>query len=385
MEQKKQVIYLSAGGTGGHISPAISIAEICLDAGMDIFFFTSNRDRRFPILSNLEHLGVKVIFYPGPRLPRVSFSLLWQLPVFLWNFYRSLLIVSKIFRSFPGDKAIAFGGYVTAPMLWYVRKRVPFFLCEQNSVLGLVNRVFSSGAAKIFLSFPLIPTPKQEIAKKTALVGNPIRKQAAPDNASVTINAKEKDRLLRKLAKNDGDNLISVNGKKILLIMGGSQGARFLNEWALTYLRRRQDVFIILLAGTGFSSQLEEQKNILEIEQKSRLLLLPFVEDMRDVFQVTDCALARSGGSLYEIAAWGIPSVLVPYPYATDNHQKWNALYFQEKFQFPIVEEADGVDSLSDTMDRFLDNAKLLKSIRATLKKEKIADAALRILHEISQ
>lgn len=374
MNQKKKYIYLVAGGTGGHISPALAVAEILLERSWSVRIMVSTRDMRFSFVKNFTQPQVEVLYYNPPKLPALNYKIFWQGPIFLYRFLKAKQQVNGWFQEKPPSCIVGFGGYVSAPAL-AASKKVPIYIAEQNSYLGKVNRYFAKSARRIFAAFPLI-NQNTEYENKVLLLGNPVRKQAKPGKDNYDVDSQPKKEIEKKYFSDS----LKMNAKELttILIMGGSQGAQTLNEWAFEYIEHRDSVRILLLAGTGIGDDLLRKRENLPQKNKARLAILPFVENMKEVYALSDFAVARSGGSLYELAAWAIPAVLIPYPYAADNHQFHNARFFSEKFSFPVVEERAGFASITASVDTMLSGKYL--EIKKFLRLSDISESENRIV-----
>ncbi|MCS6985428.1 MAG: UDP-N-acetylglucosamine--N-acetylmuramyl-(pentapeptide) pyrophosphoryl-undecaprenol N-acetylglucosamine transferase [Leptospiraceae bacterium] len=304
MEKKEKAIFIAAGGTGGHISPGVALAEGFLKKKVRVVFFSLEKDRDYPDLERLRMFeGVHVVFYKAPPLP----SKVWLWPRFAKNLILSLGQVREQHKLYQVVAAIGMGGYPAFPLLLYSKfMKIPYFLCEQNSVMGFVSQLFAKRAQKVFLSFPM-----KTNASHYVFTGNPLRSQF------------QKKVVVRK----------PTSFRKILIV-GGSQGARDLNE---LYLRMIEDPFfenwqIILSTGKNHYHAIYPKK-------RKKDQILPFITDMPRFLTNCDVVLCRAGsGTLYEVIWAQKPSVLFPFPYATKNHQYYNALYLKEQGVSEIID-----------------------------------------------
>jgi UDP-N-acetylglucosamine--N-acetylmuramyl-(pentapeptide) pyrophosphoryl-undecaprenol N-acetylglucosamine transferase len=388
METKKKKIYLVAGGTGGHISPAIALAENLSKNGFAPVLITAKRDLRFSFLQDLGEAGIGHYTYEAPKFNKNPLKIL----MFLKNFYKALALVGKWLQKDQPIAIIGFGGYVSAPVLWKAGKGIPIFLCEQNSYLGLVNRLFLKKSRRVFLSFPLVNQriSANQVQKKFLLYGNPIREQASPQgilNEAPKYQKLRKEAFTRYFINNhlgiSRENKAKINKMDTLLIFGGSQGAEFLNQWAVNFIKNHSKVKVILICGSEKTESLETLLSDFIPETRARISLIGFETDMRPLYALADLAVARAGGSLFELAAWEIPTVQVPYPFAADNHQLYNAQYFQKNFNFEIFEQSLGQQKLSEMIQNFMNNIPLRQNIKALLHEKKFDKAGLEITLEL--
>ncbi|MDX1958828.1 MAG: glycosyltransferase [Leptospiraceae bacterium] len=306
-------IIIAAGGTGGHISPGVALVEYILDnkASLDIenvYIHSLKRNKDNP---DLKEAGCEILWHNIPQLN-------WKIPFFIFHYIYYILktFISFFFRKI--DVVIAMGGYSCIPSLIYAivfRKKI--FLCEQNRVSGKVIRIFSKFAHKISYSFPT-----EDIAPnvETKVNGNPLRTKIFPDKKV----AQEKNKHLRPKEKMN------------ILVMGGSQGARQINNMVLATLNNtditKQFNFRVL---TG-SNLYEEAKK----KTASSVDLISYSQDMKKHYEWANLIIARSGaGVISEASLHALPMILVPYPFATDNHQLANAIYFKEKFGAIVINQ----------------------------------------------
>lgn len=296
---------ISAGGTGGHISPGIALAETFIEFKdhfecESVIIHSVKRNLNNPDLQNPPCL---VVWHDSPRLSK------WNFLIFPILFTKNLLITFFQFRKLKVDVVISMGGYSGLPALIYAivfRKNI--FLCEQNCVMGRVNKLFKNFAKKVALSFPLSDTT--ELQNNFKIIGNPIRKKVIP-SISIKVNreisAKKKEKLN-------------------VLVMGGSQGSRQINNMVIRAMENdevAQKINFRMLTGTSLYEE-TKKKNTKQLD------LISYSIDMKEHYEWANLVVARSGaGVLSECAVFAIPMILIPYPYAADNHQEMNAKYFE--------------------------------------------------------
>ena len=292
-------IIIAGGGTGGHLFPAIALAEEFESRGKDneILFVGTKKGIEYRILPT-KGFKLKTILVSGVTggspLQRVIGVL-----KFLLGFFQSLGII----YSFRPNLVLGTGGYVSAPVIlaaWLFR--INTAICEQNSIPGLTNRILGRLVKKVFIAFeesaPYFPP------QKTYCTGNPIRKEFL----SFALPARKQ------------------NQSFTLLILGGSQGARSINHNminSLDYLSSlRNKIKIIHQTGASDFSWVKK-----EYEKKGfKAEVVSFISDIAPVYQEADLVISRAGAiTITEILASGKPSILIPYPYAAYNHQEVNA------------------------------------------------------------
>ncbi len=285
-----------AGGTGGHIMPGLALAEALLEKGREVFFVAGSRpiekrilkDKPFPVY----HLEVEG--FVGRSTPRKVIALFKLGLAFLHSL--------KIIRKVNPQIIFAEGGYVSIPVVLagkLLGKRLG--LHEQNAIPGVANKLLSRLVDKVFISFP---ESKDWFPKdKVVFSGNFVRRSL----------------FMKKEGKKDGI---------CLLILGGSLGARFINELALKILPRLLEEFpnLRVIWQTGLDDYERVKQKFSEEAFGDRVKILPFIDDMGSAYGEADFVLSRAGAStLSELCAFGIPALFIPFPYATHNHQEKNA------------------------------------------------------------
>lgn len=306
-------VVVMAGGTGGHVFPALAVAEGLRARGVSIHWLGTRAGieaelvpaHGFPItyldVSGVRGQGLK-------RLLQAPFKLLV-----------AVITAMKLLRSVQADAVIGLGGYVTGP--GGVAARLlgkPLLIHEQNAIAGFTNRMLSLLASRVLEAFPRAFAP----AGKVTCVGNPVRREIAalPEPA------------LRYAGR---------KGALCILVLGGSQGAVALNELvpeALAVLVKTQALVIRHQAGKKNLEKTMAKYHGLGIEAE----VLPFIEDMAATYAWADLVICRSGAlTVSEIAAAGVASVLIPYPYAVDDHQTENGKFLGDAGAAKLFRQQD--------------------------------------------
>jgi len=299
-------ILLAGGGTGGHIFPGLALAEelSAAEPGCELCFAGSpggleerlvpEAGRRLELVASVKARGVL-------GLAGLPFSLV-----------RAVWSAGRLLGSFRPDVVVALGGYAAlAPGLAAWRRRVPLVVLEQNAIPGRVSRFLSRLAAEVHAEFPE-SVGRFARPEKVVATGNPVRR-AILDAAERRANRKPRP-----------------DGKMTLLVIGGSQGARRLNELfaeAGPHLGGLAgSLKVVHVTGTDKFTAAAERAGQSAVETE----VLAFEKDMARLYQEADLVLSRAGATaLAEIAACGLPAVLVPFPFAKDNHQEANARCFE--------------------------------------------------------
>lgn len=295
-------LIVTGGGTGGHLFPAIAVAvEVQRRfAGSDIFFIGTGRRIDDRVLQRLGFIretvncsGVKGMGLVG------TLQSIFRLPL-------AVIKAARIIRRCKPDLVFAVGGYVTGPVLVAAKIfGVPICIHEQNSVPGLANRLAGKIADRVCISLPCEPG---FAGHKTDLTGNPVRKEIVA--AAETRSGKQNENLT-------------------LLVLGGSQGAHRLNELMLEAagFLQEQGVQFNIIHQTGKKDQDLVQKGYERIGCKADVA--DFFTDMVTLYNRADLVISRAGATtLAELAVMGLPALLIPYPYAADDHQTKNGEFY---------------------------------------------------------
>lgn len=296
-------VVVSGGGTGGHIYPALSlINEIKKqDAHAEILYIGTERGLESDIIPR-EGIPFETIHISGFQR-----KLSVENVKTIIRFFKGTSRAKRLLKSFKPDVVIGTGGYVCGPVVYAAAKlKIPTVIHEQNSVPGLTNKFLSRYVDQVAICFEEAKRYFPE--KKVVFTGNP--------RASEVVNV-HPDTAKRSL---DLDPL-----KKTVLIVGGSRGARPINEAFHSVINEfaEKDYQVVYVTGAvHFDSVMEAVKD----RQPSNVIIKPFIHNMPDVLSAVDVIVARAGATtLAEITSLGLPSILIPSPYVTNNHQEKNA------------------------------------------------------------
>ncbi|MCB2154375.1 undecaprenyldiphospho-muramoylpentapeptide beta-N-acetylglucosaminyltransferase [bacterium] len=304
-------ILIVAGGTGGHVAPALSVGSFLRTHFGDdtvVRYLSGSRGIERTAFDSADEFPVKLAC---DRPPRLSVFAVPQLA----SYARSILQSRAILRDFRPHAILAMGGYVCAPVLLAARmQRIPFFMHESNSVPGQVTRLFAKRARCVFLAHDAAAR-RLKRGSVTQVIGTPVRPSLLECNRPAARAQYGFD-----------------SGMPVALVLGGSQGARALNESmveAIGHLAESctPDRPLGLLWSAG-PVNLKTVRDQIEgiAPDRIQVRLFDYIRDMENAYAASDLVISRAGAStLAEIAALGLPSILVPYPYAKDNHQLSNA------------------------------------------------------------
>jgi UDP-N-acetylglucosamine--N-acetylmuramyl-(pentapeptide) pyrophosphoryl-undecaprenol N-acetylglucosamine transferase len=354
-------VLFAGGGTGGHLTPALAIAEELRrrDRAIEVLMVGTNRpvDRRVLPASGFPHR-----FLDAPYIHRTGRLRNVAVP---WRFGRALVEARRIVSEFSPDVAVGTGGYVSAPVLVAARLAgVPVALQEQNASPGLTNRFLGRIADEVYLNFPESRRSFPERAR-AVVTGNPItlNGQQAPDRTA----------LLSRWGL--------TSGRRTLMVMGGSQGARRLNEITTEMLARYPGGYPHNLFFQTGRDHYEAVLQRLGGSPPPNVVLQPFFTPMKEVYPLLDLIVCRAGAmTLSEITCWGIPSILVPYPLATDRHQERNARAMAEDQAALWIPESElTAPLLAEKVDLLMENGPIRENIADRARRRGRRDAAREI------
>ena len=347
-------VVISAGGTGGHIYPAIAIINKIKseEPNSDILYIGTSDRMEKDIIPELGIKYVELEIYGFKR--KFTFENIKVLIKFL----KSREKCKKIIKDFDPEIVIGAGGYVTAPVIWAAKKLgKKTFIHEQNSVVGLSNKYLTKYADKIGVSFE--STMKYFPKNKVVLTGNPCSQKA------ISIKkAKKEDYGLSK-------------DKKLILIVMGSLGSKTINDKIFSFLAafRNKDYEVLFVTGNSYYEKIKNNKYPKNIK------VVPFIYELPSIMKVTDLMITRAGAStMSEIMALAVPAIFIPSPYVTNNHQYKNAMDLVNKNAALILEEKNLTkEALIKLIDDTLLNTKNYNEIKNNLKNIGIKDSGERI------
>ncbi len=296
-------VAIACGGTGGHLFPGLAVAEQLKLRGCDVALLISPKDVDQQAVKSAH--GMEIFTLPAVGLQNGNYF------SFGGRFVKSLFAARKIFRRRRPDAVLAMGGFTSAPPVFVAKDMgVKTFLHESNTIPGRANRFLSRFVDEVFVGFPEAAARLK--TRKVTTTGTPVRPQFQPRDAAACRTA-----------------LGLEPNRPTILVVGGSQGARGLNEMILSALP--------LLAGRGWQwlhltgASDFEKVNAAYATRGIKAVVKPFLAEMDLALGAATACISRSGASsLAEIAAMRLPSLLVPFPAAADNHQYFNALAFEK-------------------------------------------------------
>ncbi|MAJ91521.1 MAG: undecaprenyldiphospho-muramoylpentapeptide beta-N-acetylglucosaminyltransferase [Legionellales bacterium] len=331
--QNKNILIM-AGGTGGHVYPALAVADTLKLEGFKLFWLGSNNGLEKNIVPKHGYTLLK-INVKGIRGKGI-FHLL-SAPFFIVaSIFQALLVMVKIRPVI----VLGMGGFASGPggiAAWLMR--IPLLIHEQNSIAGLTNRLLSPFAVSVMTAFPEV----FKNSDKTIITGNPIRyeieKISKPENRYINLKSKE----LR------------------ILVLGGSLGAEKLNKIVPATISSLGNEYVLKVKHQCGEKNFSKTQSIYK-DYNLNIDLTPYIDDMVHAYTWADLVICRAGAStISEITACGIASILIPYPFAVDNHQMSNAKYLSDQGAAILIEEEKcNIDKLKNILLDFINTPDLL-------------------------
>jgi UDP-N-acetylglucosamine--N-acetylmuramyl-(pentapeptide) pyrophosphoryl-undecaprenol N-acetylglucosamine transferase len=351
MEQQRRNVrcLIAAGGTAGHVAPSLAVAEALERRGAEVTFAGSpdRIEARLVPEAGYELDTFRISGLPRRPSPALARALLLA--------GRAPRACARILEARRPDVVLGGGGYVAGPMVYAAaRKKIPTALMEADAQLGLANRLAAPFARRVFLSYPIAGRE----GSKYRVTGRPIPARSQP------------------VPRDEARRLFGLpETGPVLLVFGGSLGARVLNELAIDAFGEAGPA-VLHLAGTRDYDELRSRVT------RPDYRLYAFTEEFGAALGASDLALARAGGSVWELAAAGKPAVLVPGLFATANHQEKNARFFEEGGGAVVVPETE-VGRAPDVVRSLLDDPRRLAEMSAAMTRLARPEAAEEIAEEL--
>lgn len=337
-------IIISGGGTGGHIYPAIAIANTLKrkHPTCNILFVGAIGKME---MEKVPKAGYKI---EGLDIVGIQRRLTWKNLLVPFKLAKSMYRAGQIIKSFQPDVAIGVGGYASGPLLRMAGvKNIPYVIQEQNSHAGITNKILSKRAKKICVAYDGMERffPKSKIK----FTGNPVRQDISEldDKKDIAI-------------KHFG---LDPN-KKTILVFGGSLGARTLSD-AIAHGFDRTDVNLIWQVGSMFIDRYSNTS----VAKMPNVHILAFIDRMDLAYAAADIAVTRAGAlTISELSIVGMPAIMVPFPYASEDHQTRNAMSLVDKNAGLMITDAKADQDLIPAMNSLIDDSDLQATITEQLK-----------------
>lgn len=354
-------IVITAGGTGGHIFPAIAIIKKLKELYKDVeILYIGTTDRMESSIipnMNIDYVGIEMIGLNRKNILK-NFKTIKCL-------YKGIKKAKKTLQEFKPDFVLGVGGYITVPVLYAASKlKIKCAIHEQNAIAGLSNKLLSKKVDKVFVSIE--ESKKYFDEKKVIYTGNP--------RSEEIINAKKQDKKDFKLDPN----------KKLVIITMGSLGSYTINNKMKEILKavKNKNYQVLYISGKSYYEEFKKEKDI-----PNNVVVCDLIEDWLGLLKNCDVLVSRAGATtIAEITAVGLASILIPSPYVTNNHQMKNAMALKNKNACYILEEEElNTKNLLDRIDEILNKKEKALQLRTNAKKMRKEKSATIICEEIKK
>jgi len=367
--KKKYTYFITGGGTGGHIYPAIAIAEALRkdETTKNIYYIGNPNNLEYGIVkkARFKFLPIKVSGMPR----KIGWDFIkWGIELELAN-WRALYYLWR----FKPDAILGTGGYVSAPALMASNlTKTPYMIHDCDAQPGMVSKFVAPMAKKVSLAFE--DSASYIHSNNISINGNPIREQ------------------FKTLTKEQARQNMNLENKTTITIMGGSQGAKSIDEATIQCLKQifeKYDVQVIFQTGAKhYENTIKALEEVYpEFEHNKNLVIKPYFDDMVTALKATDIAISRAGSlSLSEICACGIAPILIPYPYAAADHQRKNAKSLLNKDACLYLEDKETTgETLLEKLDELLSNPERLATIQTNTRALAKLDATQTIVKQLKK
>lgn len=363
MEEKLRII-VSGGGTGGHIFPAVSIANAIKELYPDTEILFIGAEGRME-MQRVPAAGYKIIGLPVAGFDRKH--LLKNISVLI-KLFRSQLMARKIIKDFNPHAAVGVGGYASGPTLKMAGMMgIPTLIQEQNSYAGVTNKLLAQKAEKICVAYEGMERFFDK--DKIILTGNPVRQGLLSKNIS-------REEAIRSFGL--------APEKKTILIVGGSLGARTINNCMMLGFDKIKESGVQFIWQTGKIYINEAKQAVKAYGELPMLHVTDFISDMAAAYSAADVVISRAGaGSISEFCLLGKPVILVPSPNVAEDHQTKNALALVNKNAALYIKDSEATQKLLDTAIEAVHKPDLLKELSSNITKLAIKDSATIIAKEV--
>ena len=364
---------IAAAGTGGHINPGIAIANKIKqeEPNSEIIFIGTSR--------GLENDLVPRAGYKLDRINAYGFNRRFTLENIskMLKTLKSVGEAKKIIKNFKPDVVIGTGGYITAVVGYSAKKcKVPVVLHESNAFPGMAVKMLEKKADKILVGFQ---DAKERLSKSNNVVvtGTPTKIK----NKNMSLS--EKKEILSKLG--------FENDLPYVLVFGGSQGAKSINEALINIIKdsKNKNYNLIWATGSGSYEDIKTQleKNKINVESLKNTKVIPYIYNMEEILNAVDLVVSRSGAmTITEISNVGVPAIFIPFPFATENHQEYNARVLEKIGAAKIILDKDlTAEILHSKIEELTSNPQLMKEVGIRARKNSIADVEDKIYKEIKK
>lgn len=350
-------VVITAGGTGGHIFPALALISKLKEKDKDVevlYIGTTNRMEK-------DIIPKEGIPYIGIEMKGLNRKNIFKNVGVMKTYFKAVSKAKVEITKFKPDVVIGFGGYISAPVIYAASKlKIKTIIHEQNSIPGVSNKFLSRYVDKVLVSFK--ENIKDFPSSKTIYTGNPRSEQI-------------KD--IKKVSKTE---LGLKKDKDLVIIVMGSLGSLTMTKKLkeIIPIFRNKDYQVLLITGKDYYDDYKD------IKISSNVKLVPFIDNLIGLMKDADLIITRSGAStIAEITSIGLPAIMVPSPYVTNNHQYINAKSLEDDGACIILKEEDfNKSSLINLLDKTINDKDKLKKMREALLKRGVLDSATRVYEE---
>ena len=356
-------LVIACGGTGGHLFPGIAVAEAWRKRGGDVLLLISEKQIDTLATEGFDHLRFERM--PSIAMPKVYSP---KMVGFGLGFMKTFNRCRGLFKDFKADAVLGMGGFTSTPPLVAGKTlKLPTFVHESNAIPGRANLLNAKFSEKVLVGFDVCASRFQ--GKKTAVVGTPLRPA-----------------FIDRPTREEGLEYFGLTGeRRTLMVMGGSQGAVRINELIAKSLDRLVQENIQVLHITGPYDYEKMTKAFLANRQAGTVV--DFCSDIHLAYAAADLAICRAGASSStELAYYGLPAVLIPYPYAADDHQTANAEIFSIPGAAELWRQNElSEDTFTDDLIALMNNQEKLAKMKSTMEDLAIPDASEQVCDVVAQ
>lgn len=360
-------VIISGGGTGGHIFPAISIANALKNKYKDAEILFVGAKGKME-MQKVPQAGYEIIGLPVAGFQRKK---LWKNISFPFKLLSSMMKAKKIVKSFSPDIVIGVGGYASGPILRSaVSQKVPTLIQEQNSYPGVTNKILADGVNRICVAYENMDRWFPE--NKIVFTGNPIRQ-------NISALQENQIELIAKAQETFG----FTKDKPVVLVVGGSLGALTINESIINHLDYfiKNDIQLIWQTGKWFYEKAKETVSRLN---STNIRVYEFIFEMDQAYSLSDVIISRAGAiAISELCVVGKPCILVPSPNVSEDHQTKNANTLVSKSAAVMVKDIEARGKLIEELDKIINSPSLQKEMSENIVQLGIRDADKRIVEQI--
>lgn len=357
-------VLISGGGTGGHIFPAISIANAVKNRFPQAEILFIGAEGRME-MTKVPAAGYRI---EGLDIQGLDRKRLHRNIAVLWKYFKSLRKAKTLIKNFRPDIAVGVGGYASAPTLRKAASmRIPTLIQEQNSYAGVTNKHLAEKASKICVAYEGME--RFFPSSKIVLTGNPVRQDLVSEG----------------ITKEEANQYFGLRSdKKTILVVGGSLGSRTINRSIAKHLNKLdgKDIQILWQCGGYYINQMTEE--LAKSEYKDKVRLYDFINRMDYAYKIADLVISRAGaGAISELCLLGKPTILVPSPNVAEDHQTKNARALEKRNAAVVINDKEAEPILLPTAVNLVENEDRLKEMSENISQLAQKNSSDRIVDEI--